>query len=425
MALGLFSGGLSGQPVRAANEDAAEEDTAAKSLKSIKKGSVTYIIALDPGHGGNDTGADGWNSSEKRLNLLIGTYLKAELEKYDHVKVVMTRAEDKYVGLHDRTKIARKKSADLLVSLHNDSWDPGTPYDNGCSILIAKKGSYKPDMADQELYLARSILSELEKLGLNNRGLVRKKSSRVKQYEDGSSGDYHAIIRDGMIYSIPSILIEHAFCDNKSDYRKFLKTNKQLKSLAAADARGIARYLGLKRSDTQEVLEPIEVKGKLQYRAEDPGAYYKLARKAYYISQYESMMEAGRLRHQSNLNLSEEGHPRHVGIESDEIARQQALDKEAAEKAREIKEANAASEKKLGRLYLLILAGFALLWLIREIDFGFRISFRVRRRGEKYADWKCQELQYNYCVKMIMAEGETYGTVDRAGNRQRISHKMF
>ena len=357
--------------------------------------SITYKIVLDPGHGGDDTGADGWNSSEKRLNLKIGLYLKEELEKYNNVQVEMTRNKDVFVGLHKRIRIAAANKADLMVSLHNDSWDSATPYDNGCSVLVAKKGSYRPEMITQEVYLARSILSELKGIGLVNRGMMRKKSDRVPEYEDGSKGDYHAIIRDGMRMGIPSILIEHAFCDSKHDYKRFLKTDGQLKKLAQADARGIARFLQLKRKDTGEVLPSIEVKGKIQQCSADPGAYYTLAQKRYYNVLYDGIMAQGGIRHKTNLNIAGTGTGT-ANSEAAESAEALELEKAAQIKAEEIARRNEQAQKDLPYVIWGILAGFGLLVLIREMDFGFSFSIRIKRRGEKYEAWKNWKTQYNY-----------------------------
>jgi len=384
----LFTGAASGYA------EEAGQKMEVNNPANLTKENLTYTIVLDPGHGGNDTGADGWNSSEKRLNLLVAKYMKAELEKYRNVKVLMTRNKDVYVGLHERTAYAKKKKADLIISLHNDSWDSGLPYDNGSSVLVAKKGSYRPEMCTQEVRLARSILSELEGLGLVNRGLVRKKSSKVKQYEDGSKGDYHAIIRDGMIYGIPSILVEHAFCDNKHDYQNFLKNDAQLKAMGAADARGVARYLGLHRKDSGEVLEPITVKEKKQLCAADPEAYYTLARKYYYNQIYFAMMAAGSQRHDTNLNLA--GKNAGGAVSDSESA--EALEKEALKRASEIAEQNSAAMKKAPNVILMILGGFVLLLIIREFDFGFSFSIRVKKRGDKHDKWKKWNIQYQMDV---------------------------
>lgn len=388
------------------NQEGNQEQTTennVNNMTSISAETLTYCITLDPGHGGKDSGANGVNSSEKRLNLLIGKYLKEELEKYENVRVVMTRDKDVFVNLHKRIIIAQKNNADLMISLHNDSWDQGLPYDNGCSVLVAKKGSYRPEMITQEVRLGRNILSELKGIGLKARGFVRKKSARVPEYEDGSKGDYHAIIRDGMRTGIPSILIEHAFCDSKHDYKHFLKTEEQLRSLAAADARGIARFLQLRRKDTGEVLPPVEEKGKKQVCSSDASAYYTLAQKRYYNELYYSMLSSGTLRHASNQNIAAAENKASASAASgevlqsaDQLEQMKEMEQAAMIKAAEIQDKNEASGKKVPYVILWILAGFGLVVLIREVEFGFNFSIQFRIRGNQYDDWGHWETSHNF-----------------------------
>lgn len=86
-------------------------------------------IVLDPGHGGKDPGAVSKSKKtlEKDLNLSVAYKLKALLEKDLKVRVLLTRSEDKFVSLQERTKFANTNKADLFVSIHtNASRDRGT-----------------------------------------------------------------------------------------------------------------------------------------------------------------------------------------------------------------------------------------------------------------------------------------------------------
>lgn len=76
-------------------------------------------IVLDPGHGGKDPGAIGPGGiAEKDIVLSIGKKLAAKLRKEMRVEVVLTRNDDRFVELEDRTKLANKENADLFISLH-------------------------------------------------------------------------------------------------------------------------------------------------------------------------------------------------------------------------------------------------------------------------------------------------------------------
>ena len=81
-----------------------------------------FVIVIDPGHGGVDGGASGKNRTiEKNVTLAFGQKLKTALSAFDEFNIVMTRDEDRFMGLIERVKIARESNADLLLSIHADS----------------------------------------------------------------------------------------------------------------------------------------------------------------------------------------------------------------------------------------------------------------------------------------------------------------
>jgi N-acetylmuramoyl-L-alanine amidase len=76
-------------------------------------------IVLDPGHGGKDPGAVGvGGAAEKDVVLSIAKKLARKLQTELGVKVVLTRSDDRYVALEDRTALANNEDADLFISLH-------------------------------------------------------------------------------------------------------------------------------------------------------------------------------------------------------------------------------------------------------------------------------------------------------------------
>jgi N-acetylmuramoyl-L-alanine amidase len=76
-------------------------------------------IVIDPGHGGKDVGAVGPNGTlEKEANLQIGLALANLLNKEGRFKVILTRNNDSFVTLQERSSIANKAKADLFISLH-------------------------------------------------------------------------------------------------------------------------------------------------------------------------------------------------------------------------------------------------------------------------------------------------------------------
>ena len=221
------------------------------SMESVGRAVQKYVIVLDPGHGGTDSGAENQNGisseSESRLTLKIANYVKRELEKSSQFVVYMTRTDDSYVGLSERVNYAASKNADILVSLHLNSADSKTA--NGAEILVPRTGRYNSKVAENAGQLAQDILKKLVSLGLYNRGLVYRDSASGTKYPDGSTADYYAIVRQGLQAGIPSIIVEHAFISSTVD-AKFLDSEADLQKIGRADAEGIAQYFGVTLSNS-------------------------------------------------------------------------------------------------------------------------------------------------------------------------------
>ncbi|MEM1073150.1 MAG: N-acetylmuramoyl-L-alanine amidase [Pseudomonadota bacterium] len=85
----------------------------------------TFVVAIDPGHGGIDPGAERDGVTEKALMLGYALALRARLEQAEDVEVVLTRTEDTFVALERRVAIAHQVQADLFLSLHADALSQG------------------------------------------------------------------------------------------------------------------------------------------------------------------------------------------------------------------------------------------------------------------------------------------------------------
>ena len=94
---------------------------------TTKKTTVPYanfkskVIVIDPGHGGHDAGAVGpYKRYEKVVTLKISKYLYSILKQRGH-KVYLTRSSDRFIKVGNRTDLARKKNADVFISIHANS----------------------------------------------------------------------------------------------------------------------------------------------------------------------------------------------------------------------------------------------------------------------------------------------------------------
>ena len=241
-------------------------------------------IVIDPGHGGIQSGTQRGTVEEKTLNLKIAQYLKEALEKYKGVTVSLTRDGDYDVSLTDRTQYSVDKNADLMVSIHNNATGDCAAYDNGCTVLAAKDG-YKQELVDEEQKLACNILNELEALGIENQGILLRDSEANEKYENGELADYYAIIRGGVLKDIPTVLVEHAFVDDDSDFENYLSSDAKLKVLAEADAKGLARYYQLTTEDGKKAESPLEnYKEKIVHIIDGNSKHNKISYKTYYPS---------------------------------------------------------------------------------------------------------------------------------------------
>ena len=176
------------------------------------------IIAIDPGHGGNEKGSIGPTGvPEKDINLQIAKYLQQELQEAG-AKVIMTRSQDNSVGLSSRVDIANNNKALLLISLHNNSLPDGqNPYiTHGTSAYY-----YQP----QSFGLAQKIQKNLvADLGLMNNGLHRQSFALTRPAKP------------------ISVLVEIAYMINPDEYSKLLDTNFR-KDVAKSIKKSLEQYM--------------------------------------------------------------------------------------------------------------------------------------------------------------------------------------
>jgi len=222
------------------------------------------VIAIDPGHGGDDPGAIGPGKLyEKKVVLAIARELKAVADRTYGYKGVLTRQGDYYVAHRKRTAIARENQSDVFVSIHADGWKTSSA--NGASVyaisqsgassesakwlaekenradLIGGVGSVSLDDKDDmlagvllDLSQTASLSASLEMgeailLGIKPITRLHKKNVEQAAFLVLKSPD------------IPSLLIETGFISNPGEARN-LASRKHQKKLAAGIFAGINQY---------------------------------------------------------------------------------------------------------------------------------------------------------------------------------------
>lgn len=237
-------------------------DVTASNEDKIKK----VTIEIDPGHGGEDTGAqitaDTTVTYEKNLNLKLSSYLKEELEKYMGVTVCMTRETDKSISLKKRVRKAKKDRANVLISIHHNAKGSIVDAKDGAYVLVAS-GNDKKSLAKREEQLGANILNRISELGLKNRGLLRRLSETGTAYGNGTLSDYYAIVKGGIHEDILAVIIEHGYMDNRDEFNSYFSSGEKIKKVAEKDAQGIADYFYLIKNPQKAAKTTIRKKMKI------------------------------------------------------------------------------------------------------------------------------------------------------------------
>ena len=201
---------------------AANGESSISAAGSVSRG--IRVIALDPGHGGTDPGAQGNGKSEADLTWKIAVACKAKLEQYGF-KVIMSREQSgSYSGNDFLYRVQRcvNQGAQAFVSFHINSGGAGA---HGAEVYAPTANGTSYTQASVEL--AQKVMNNLQALGLSYRGVFQMKV-----------GDEFAVIRCAREQGIPGILIEHGFISNAGDVWNYF-SDEGCKRLGEADADAI------------------------------------------------------------------------------------------------------------------------------------------------------------------------------------------
>jgi len=219
------------------------------------------IVALDPGHGGEDPGAIGpGGTREKDVVLQIAHRLRDRINQQPNMRAYLTRDADFFVPLHIRVQKARRVQADLFISIHADAFFTERP--QGASVFaLSDKGATSSAarwMADKENSAdlvggvnVKSKDSQLQKalLDMSTTAQINDslKLGSAMLGEIGAVGKLHKprVEQAGFAVlkapDIPSVLVETAFISNPDEEVK-LRSEAYQVQLADALMRGINRY---------------------------------------------------------------------------------------------------------------------------------------------------------------------------------------
>ena len=182
------------------------------------------VIALDAGHGGVDSGAQGNGKSEADLTWKIMTACKNKLEAYGF-KIVLARQQSGYYPSNDylyRVQRCIDQGAQAFVSFHINSGSSGA---HGAEVYAPTANG--TDYTQVSVELANKVMNNLAAMGLTYRGVFQMEV-----------GDEFAVIRCAREQGIPGILIEHGFISNYGDVANYF-SDDGCRRLGEADAAAI------------------------------------------------------------------------------------------------------------------------------------------------------------------------------------------
>jgi len=261
-------------PTQVEVKKAPEKLVEVQNKQTIKeKITKTFIVAIDAGHGGNDSGAQGPNGTyEKDVVFSIAKKLEALVNAQTSMKAVMIRQGDYYVGLRKRMDIARAAKADVFISVHADAIkDSGV---KGASVYALSTSGASSESAywhahsenaadlvegeqinDEENSLTNVLLDLSQSATQEASVLLANKV--LHSFESVSELHFEAVQKAGFAVlkspDIPSILVETAFISNPTEELKLLSSGHQLK-LATAILKGINGYMKQPSNDQRIAL---------------------------------------------------------------------------------------------------------------------------------------------------------------------------
>lgn len=229
-----------------------------KAARNAANASREFLVVIDPGHGGEDPGAIGARGiKEKDVALMIAKRLKRHLDKVPGIRAVLTRDEDIFIPLEERSKIANEKKADLFLSIHCNAHNSSRMRGVQTYFLDTIKDQYSRKLAARENAMSLDKMSDLEMilLDLANRE-THEQSSRVAGLIQHSmlqglrsqfSGIEDLGVRTAVFLvlfyaEMPAVLVETSFISNRTDEAR-LNSSAYQEKIASSLTKGVQTFV--------------------------------------------------------------------------------------------------------------------------------------------------------------------------------------
>ncbi|MCL1947712.1 MAG: N-acetylmuramoyl-L-alanine amidase [Chitinivibrionia bacterium] len=236
-------------------------------IEEIGDDKVFGVVVIDPGHGGKDPGAIGPNgTNEKDVVLPISLEIKNYLSRFSGVKIYLTREDDTFLPLSERTAFANSKNADLFVSVHANASETSVNV-GGYKMYFLSEAKNESD--EWTARLENSVLNlegESQMSGLESILFSLANSEFIKESQDFSImleksfgknikdiqrlhtgvGQANFYVLNGA--SMPAVLVETAFISNPKE-EKLLANEKFQKKTGDSIGAAIVEFLKKYPSD--------------------------------------------------------------------------------------------------------------------------------------------------------------------------------
>ena len=215
-------------------------------------------IVIDPGHGGKDPGAVGYRGTkEKDIALDVAKRLEKKLSKNMNVKIIMTREEDIFLRLSERTKIANESNGNLFISIHTNAAEDRRasgfetfligPNKNEAAVRVAARenavleleGKTGKNLTNEDLIQATIAQSAFASKSEQFASMVQKEIKKRVQSKDRGVKQAGFYVLMGA--SMPNVLVELGFISNPSEEKK-LRSPQYRDQLATAIYRAVEQY---------------------------------------------------------------------------------------------------------------------------------------------------------------------------------------
>lgn len=234
----------------------------------LAKSAYKPTIVIDPGHGGDDTGAVKNGAVEKEVVLAFAHVLKKRIEATGRYRVLMTREKDVFIPLDERRAFAERNKAALFIAVHADyastSARGATIYSLRETVATSLKRSAKGEVSENvlssseltavkkasseiDLSAVRGILADFaqrevdmtkERTNLFSRSVIEFMGNTTNMRDDP---DQQAAFRVLKTAQFPSVLIELAYVTNKQD-AELLKSQAWREKVADSISTAVENY---------------------------------------------------------------------------------------------------------------------------------------------------------------------------------------